>query len=266
MRLAEKVAFITGAAQSQGRAHAVRFAEEGADIIAVDICRQLDIAAYPMGTAEGLAKTAEEVRARGRRVHSAVADVRDPKGLAAVVDAGVTELGRLDIVAANASITSVQPHEEVTPEIWQTTLDINLTGVWNTCKVSIPHLVAAGGGSIIITGSSATVRGLPFYLPYVASKHALLGVTRCLALELSNRNVRVNIVLPTGVDTPQGHSPILPGLLEGRPDLGPVFMNSLPVTRIESVDVTNALVYLASDEARYVTGSTLTVDAGATIR
>jgi SDR family mycofactocin-dependent oxidoreductase len=266
MRLAGKVAFITGAAQSQGRAHAVRFAEEGADIIAVDICRQLDIAAYPMGTAEGLAKTAEEVRARGRRVHSAVADVRDPDGLAAAVEAGVAELGRLDIVAANASVTSVQPHEEVTPEIWQTTLDINLTGVWNTCKVSIPHLVASGGGSIIITGSSATVRGLPFYLPYVASKHALLGVTRCLALELSNRNVRVNIVLPTGVDTPQGHSPILPGLLEGRPDLGPVFMNSLPVTRIESVDVTNALVYLASHEARYVTGSTLTVDAGATIR
>jgi (+)-trans-carveol dehydrogenase len=266
MRLAGKVAFITGAAQSQGRAHAVRFAEEGADIIAVDICRQLDIAAYPMGTAAGLAKTAEEVRARGRRVRSAVADVRDPDGLAAVVEAGVAELGRLDIVAANASVTSVQPHEEVTPEIWQTTLDINLTGVWNTCKVSIPHLVASGGGSIIITGSSATVRGLPFYLPYVASKHALLGVTRCLALELSNRNVRVNIVLPTGVDTPQGHSQILPGLLESRPDLGPVFMNSLPVTRIESVDVTNALVYLASDEARYVTGSTLTVDAGATIR
>ncbi|WP_219418191.1 mycofactocin-coupled SDR family oxidoreductase [Pseudonocardia nigra] len=266
MRLSGKVAFITGAAQSQGRSHAVRLAEEGADIIAVDICRQLDLVAYPMGTEDGLAETAQQVEKLGRRVHAAVADVRDAAALAAVVDAGVAELGRLDIVAANASVCTVQPFEELTPEIWQTTLDVNLTGVWNTCAAAMPHLLDAGGGSIVITGSSGGLKGLPFLLPYVAAKHALVGMARSLALEFADRGIRVNTVHPTGVDTPQGHSPVLPGLLERRPDLGPVFMNSLPVARIESIDVSNALVFLASDEARYVTGTAFPVDAGSTIR
>ncbi|MEV0700280.1 mycofactocin-coupled SDR family oxidoreductase [Saccharopolyspora sp. NPDC050389] len=266
MRLSGKVAFITGAAQSQGRSHAVRLAEEGADIIAVDICRQLDLVQYPMGTEEGLAETARLVEKLGRRIHTAVADVRDKDALAAVLDSGVAELGRLDIVAANASICTTQPSEDLTAEIWQTTLDINLTGVWNTCAAAIPHLLASGGGSIVITGSTASLKGLPFFLPYVAAKHAVVGVARSLALEFSDRGIRVNTIHPTGVDTPQGHSPVLPTLLEKRPDLGPLFINTLPVQRIEPIDISNALVYLASDEARYVTGANFPVDAGNTIR
>ncbi|MFI0464069.1 mycofactocin-coupled SDR family oxidoreductase [Saccharopolyspora sp. 5N102] len=266
MRLSGKVAFITGAAQSQGRSHAVRLAEEGADIIAVDICRQLDIVKYPMGTEEGLAETVRLVEKHGRRIHAAVADVRDADELAAVLDAGVAELGGLDIVAANASICTTQPSEDLTPEIWQTTLDINLTGVWNTCAAAIPHLLASGGGSIVITGSTASLKGLPFFLPYVAAKHAVVGIARSLALEFADRGIRVNTIHPTGVDTPQGHSPVLPTLLEKRPDLGPLFMNTLPVERVQSIDISNALVFLASDEARYVTGANFPVDAGNTIR
>jgi SDR family mycofactocin-dependent oxidoreductase len=253
-KLAGKVALITGAAQSQGRSHAVRLAQEGADIIAVDICRQFEPVKYQMGTEEGLAETVRLVEAQDRRIYSAVVDVRDREALAAAVDQGVAELGRLDIVSANASICTVQA------------LDVNLTGVYHTCMVAIPHLLAGGGGSIVITGSSASVKGLPFYLPYVASKHALVGVARSLALELSDRNIRVNLIHPTGVDTAQGNSVMLPELLAGRPDLGPIFMNSLPVTRIQSIDVSNALVFLVSEEARYMTGAAIVLDAGSTIR
>ncbi len=266
MRLAGKVAFVTGAAQGQGRSHAVRLAEEGADIIAVDLCRQIEHVRYRMGTEEGLAGTVEAVEALDRRIHAAVADVRDLDGLTAALDAGVAALGRLDVVAANASITTTQRAEDVTPQVWQDTLDINLTGVWHTCRAAIPHLLASGGGSIVITGSTASVVGLPFFLPYVAAKHALVGVARSLALEFSDRDIRVNLIHPTGVDTPQGHSAVLPQLLAERPDLGGIFVNSLPVARIDPIDVSNALVYLASDEARYVTGAALPVDAGSTIR
>jgi SDR family mycofactocin-dependent oxidoreductase len=266
MRLAGKVALITGAAKSLGRSHAIRLAEEGADIIAVDICRRIGFVPYPMGTEDDLAETVEAVRALGRRIVTAVADVRDADAMRAAADRGVAELGRLDIVSANAAITSVQKFEDVTPEIWNTTLDVNLTGVWNTCTATIPHLLATGGGSITITGSSAGVRALPFYLPYVAAKHALVGLTRGLALELSDRNIRVNIINPTGIDTSQSHSQVLPGLLDERPDLRPMFQNTLPVTYIDPADVSGALAYLASDDARYVTGTCLMVDAGATIR
>jgi SDR family mycofactocin-dependent oxidoreductase len=265
-KLAGKVALITGAAQSQGRSHAVRLAQEGADIIAVDICRQFEPVKYQMGTEEGLAETVRLVEAQDRRIYSAVVDVRDREALAAAVDQGVAELGRLDIVSANASICTVQAFDDIPAEVWQLTLDVNLTGVYHTCMVAIPHLLAGGGGSIVITGSSASVKGLPFYLPYVASKHALVGVARSLALELSDRNIRVNLIHPTGVDTAQGNSVMLPELLAGRPDLGPIFMNSLPVTRIQSIDVSNALVFLVSEEARYMTGAAIVLDAGSTIR
>ena len=266
MRAGGKVALVTGAAQSQGRNHAVTLAAEGADIIAIDICRQLDLVPYSMGTSEGLEETARLVEATGRRIHTAQVDVRNRATLERVVAEGVDKFGRLDVVVANASICTVQPHEDVDDEVWQTTIDVNLTGVWNTCAASISHLDASGGGSIVITGSTASTIGLPFYLPYVASKHALVGVCRSLALELANRNIRVNMINPTGVDTPQGHSTVLPSLLVERPDLAPIFLNSLPVQRIDSSDVTGALMYLISEDARYVTGITLPVDAGSTIR
>ena len=266
MRLAGKVALITGAAKSLGRSHAIRLAEEGADIIAVDICRQIGFVPSPMATQDDLAETVKAVEGLGRRIVAAVADVRDADALRAAVGGAVAELGRLDIVSANAAIASVQKYDDVTPEIWNTTLDVNLTGVWNTCAATVPHLLATGGGSITITGSTAGVRALPFYLPYVVTKHALVGLARALALELSDRNIRVNIINPTGIDTPLGHSGVLPGLLDERPDLRPLFQNTLPVSHIQPADVSSALVYLASDDARYVTGTCLMVDAGATIR
>ena len=266
-RVAGKVAFITGAGRGQGRSHAIRLAEEGADIIAVDICRDYDTVAYPMATEADLAETVKAVEALDRRIVATRADVRDAAGLRAAVDDGVAQLGRLDIVSANAGICTVQSWDEVTPTVWQDTLDTNLTGVWNTMVVSVPHLIAAGGGSIICTSSTAGIKGLPYLAPYVAAKHGVVGIARTMANELAIHKIRVNTVHPTGVDTPMGTG--LGGLesLIGRdPNLGPIYMNTLPVEIVDARDISNAVLFLASDEARYVTGLEFTVDAGNTIR
>ena len=266
-RVAGKVAFITGAGRGQGRSHAIRLAEEGADIIAVDICRDYGTVPYPMASSEDLAETVKAVEALDRRIVAAQADVRDAAALAAAVDDGVAQLGRLDIVSANAGICTVQAWDEVTPAVWQDTLDTNLTGVWNTMVVSVPHLIAAGGGSIICTSSTAGIKGLPYLAPYVAAKHGVVGIARTMANELSSHKIRVNTVHPTGVDTPMGNG--LGGLesLLGRdPNLGPIYMNALPVETVDARDISNAVLFLASDEARYVTGLEFTVDAGNTIR
>jgi SDR family mycofactocin-dependent oxidoreductase len=269
-RVAGKVAFITGAARGQGRSHAIRLAEEGADIIAVDICRDYDTVGYPMATEADLAETVKAVEALDRRIVAAQADVRDAAGLTAAVDDGVAQLGRLDIVSANAGICSIQPWDEVTPAVWQDTLDTNLTGVWNTMVVSVPHLIAAGGGSIICTSSTAGIKGLPYLGPYVAAKHGVVGIAKSMANELAAHRIRVNTVHPAGVDTPMGAGLAgLGGLEQLRirdPNLGPIFMNTLPVEIVDPRDISNAVLFLASDEARYVTGLEFTVDAGNTIR
>jgi SDR family mycofactocin-dependent oxidoreductase len=266
-RVDGKVAFITGAARGQGRSHAVRLAEEGADIIAVDVPGDYETVRYPMGTQAELEETAKAVEALDRRILARAVDVRDAAALKSAVDDGVAELGRLDIVCANAGICTVQTWDEVTPQVWQDTLDTNLTGVWNTCVVAIPHLIASGGGSIIATSSTAGIKGLPFLAPYVAAKHGIVGVARSLANELAKHRIRVNTVHPTGVDTPMaaGLGGVNP-LLERDPNLGPIFMNTYPVEIVDSVDISNAVLWLASDESRYVTGLELTVDAGNTIR
>ena len=266
-RVAGKVAFITGAARGQGRSHAIRLAEEGADVIAVDICRDYGTVPYAMATEADLAQTVKAVEALDRRIVATQADVRDAAALKAAVDDGVAQLGRLDIVSANAGICTVQPWDEVSPAVWQDTLDTNLTGVWNTMVVSVPHLIAAGGGSIICTSSTAGIKGLPYLAPYVAAKHGVVGIARTMANELASRKIRVNTVHPTGVDTPMGTG--LGGLeaLIGRdPDLGPIYLNTLPVEVVDPRDISNAVLFLASDEARYVTGLEFTVDAGNTIR
>jgi SDR family mycofactocin-dependent oxidoreductase len=266
-RVAGKVAFITGAARGQGRSHAIRLAEEGADIIAVDICEDYPSVGYGMGTEADLAETVKAVEALDRRIFARKADVRDAAALKAALDEGVAELGKLDIVSANAGICTVQAWDEVTPAIWQDTLDTNLTGVWNTMVVATPHLIANGGGSIICTSSTAGIKGLPFLSPYVAAKHGVVGIAKSLANELAKHKIRVNTVHPTGVDTPMGTG--LGGLeaLLGKDQLlGPIFMNTLPVDIVEPVDISNAVLFLASDEARYVTGLEFTVDAGNTIR
>ncbi len=266
-RVAGKVAFITGAARGQGRSHAIRLAEEGADIIAVDICRDYGTVPYAMATEADLAATVKAVEALDRRIVATQADVRDAAALKAAVDDGVAQLGRLDIVSANAGICTVQSWDEVTTAVWQDTLDTNLTGVWNTMVVSVPHLIAAGGGSIICTSSTAGIKGLPYLAPYVAAKHGVVGIARTMANELAIHKIRVNTVHPTGVDTPMGNGlGGLEPLINRDPNLGPIYMNTLPVETVDPRDISNAVLFLASDEARYVTGLEFTVDAGNTIR
>lgn len=266
-RVQGKVAFITGAARGQGRSHAVRLAEEGADIIAVDACQDFDTVGYAMATEADLADTVKAVEALDRRIVAVKADVRDAAALKAAVDEGVAQLGRLDIVSANAGICTVQKWDEVTPQIWADTLDVNLTGVWHTCVATIPHLLTAGGGSIIITSSTSGIKGQPWLAPYVAAKHGIVGLMRSLANELAEHNIRVNTIHPAGVDTP-----LVAGLggmnqfIEQSPTMGPIFMNTMPVEVVDPVDISNAVLYLASDEARYVTGLEMKVDAGCTIR
>ena len=266
-RVEGKVAFVTGAARGQGRSHAIRLAEEGADVIAVDVCADYASVSYAMATEGDLAETVKQVEALDRRIVATVADVRDAAALKQAVDDGVAQLGRLDIVSANAGICTVQSWDEVTPRVWQDTLDTNLTGVWNTMVVAVPHLIAAGGGSIICTSSTAGIKGLPFLAPYVAAKHGVVGIARTMANELAQHKIRVNTVHPTGVDTPMvtGLGGLDP-LLNRDPDLGPIFMNTFPVEIVEPRDISNAVLFLASDEARYVTGLEFTVDAGNTIR
>jgi SDR family mycofactocin-dependent oxidoreductase len=266
-RVQGKVAFITGAGRGQGRSHAIRLAEEGADIIAVDLLENYGTVDYPMSDQSDLDMTVKSVEALDRRIVARKADVRDPASLKAALDEGVAELGKLDIVCANAGICTVQAWDEVTPQVWQDTLDTNLTGVWNTMVTAVPHLIANGGGSIIATSSTAGIKGLPFLGPYVAAKHGVVGIARSLANELAQHRIRVNTVHPTGVETPmlQGLGGMDP-LIGRSPELGPLFMNTFPVEVVDPRDISNAVLFLASDEARYVTGLEFTVDAGNTIR
>ncbi len=266
-RVAGKVALITGAARGQGRSHALRLAAEGADILAIDICAPVDDIDYATASAEDLATTARLVEEIGARVETRVVDVRDAKALTAAVADGVAALGGLDIAVANAGVGSIQRWDEVTPELWETVIGINLTGVWNTCTAAVPHLLTAGGGSMILISSTAGLKGQPFLTPYVASKHGMVGIMRSLANELASKHIRVNSLHPTGVDTPMLNG--MTGLterIEASPDVGSLFLNSLPVDLISAADISNAVLFLASDEAKYVTGLTMTVDAGASAR
>jgi SDR family mycofactocin-dependent oxidoreductase len=266
-RVAGKVAFVTGAGRGQGRSHAIRLAEEGADIIAVDILHDYDTVGYGMATEADLAQTVKAVEALDRRIIATRADVRDAAALKKAVDEGVAQLGKLDIVVANAGICTVQTWDEVTPEVWRDTLDTNLTGVWNTMVAAAPHLIANGGGSIIATSSTAGIKGLPFLAPYVAAKHGVVGIAKTMANELAQHKIRVNTVHPTGVDTPMGTGlGGLDALIGKDPNLGPIYMNTLPVEIVQPRDISNAVLFLASDEAQYVTGLEFTVDAGNTIR
>jgi SDR family mycofactocin-dependent oxidoreductase len=267
-RLAGRVALVTGAAQGQGRAHALRFAAEGADLIVVDRGEQDPLVNYPMGTTAALEETAEQVRVLGRRAVGCRVDIRDHVALTAAVDAGVAELGRLDVVVANAAVCTVQEWNDVTPEVWELTLATNLTGTWHTCQASIPHLEAAGGGSIVLVSSAAGLSGPPLLLPYAVSKHGVVGLMRVLANELGPLSIRVNSVHPGGVDTPMGegaHTAIGP-LLENHPEYADVFAVALPDARMQAEDVTASVLFLASDESRFITGHTLIVDAGNTNR
>jgi SDR family mycofactocin-dependent oxidoreductase len=277
-RVPGKVAFITGAARGQGRSHAIRLAEEGADIIAVDIAEDIDSVRrfYPGATEADLAETVKQVEALDRRIVAARADVRDYGALKAALDDGVAQLGRVDIVSANAGIFVFgEPAHLVTEGDWQDVIDINLTGVWHTAKAAIPHLIEQGtGGSIVLTSSTAGLKGFPGVSQYTASKHAVVGLMRTLALELAPYSVRVNSVHPTGVATDMILNEatfrlFLPDVANPtREQAAEVFAttNALPVPWVQPRDISNAVLFLASDEARYVTGVTLPVDAGFTVK
>jgi SDR family mycofactocin-dependent oxidoreductase len=277
-RLAGKVAFVTGAARGQGRSHALRLAQEGADIIAVDICEDIETVRrfYPGASKADLEETVAQVEALDRRIVARQADVRDQSQLTAALDAGVAELGRLDVVCANAGIFIFgdQAHL-VSEQDWKDVLDINLTGVWHTAKAAIPHLLRQGtGGSIIITSSTAGLKGTPNISAYTASKHAVVGLMRALALELGPQSIRVNSVHPTGVATDMimnqaAYKLFLPDVESPtREQAAEVFQstNALPIPWVEPVDISNAVLYLASDDSRYVTGTELKVDAGYTVK
>jgi SDR family mycofactocin-dependent oxidoreductase len=270
-RVEGKVAFITGAARGQGRSHAIRLAQEGADIIAVDLCDQVASVPYPMATPEDLTETVKEVEALDRRIVATQADVRDYGALKAALDDGVAQLGRLDIVSANAGIVSYGPAAELDETTWQDMIDTNLTGVWHAAKAAIPHLIEQGtGGSIVLTSSTAGLKAMANLAHYVSAKHGVVGLMRTLALELAPHSIRVNSVHPTTVDTPMVQNE--PAMRLFLPDVGSptieqfaevaTSLNALPVPWVEPVDISNAVLFLASDEARYITGVTLPVDAG----
>ena len=275
-RVEGKVAFITGAARGQGRSHAIRLAEEGADIIAVDICEDIEGVPYGGPTEEDLAQTVKEVESLGRRIVATKADVRDYDALKRALDDGVAQLGRLDIVSANAGIGLSPFHsEDLTEGTWQTMIDINLTGVWHTTKAATPHLIEGGrGGSMVLTSSAMGLKSNENIAHYASAKHGLVGLMRTLALELAPHSIRVNSLHPTNVDTPMIMNDATFHLF--RPDLehpdrddfeqAALAMNALPVAWVDAVDVSNALLFLASDEARYITGVTLSVDAGSFLK
>ena len=261
-----KVALITGAARGQGRSHAVRFAEEGADVVAVDVCADLGTP-YPSASADDLAETARLVEKSGRRIVTAQVDVRDLDAMRTAVDGAVAELGRLDVVVANAAVCVPAMWDRVTPELFEQHLSTNVTGVWNTAMVGAPHLVAAGGGSMILISSAAGLTVQPFLIPYTTSKFAVRGMAKAFAVELGEHNVRVNSVHPSAVKTPMGSNDVLAIVgeaLEAHPKLGGMFTNLLPVEQLEPEDITDTVLFLASDASKTMTAHELAPDAGVT--
>ena len=271
-RLAGKVAFITGAARGQGRSHALRLAREGADIIAIDLCGPLPTVGYRLSTPEDLAMTVDLVEELDRRIVAAPADVRDLASLEQALAVGVAELGRLDIVCANAGILSSGSLADLTEEAWREMIDINLSGVWRTCRAAIPHLIAGGrGGSIVLTSSVAGLKSYPNIAHYVSAKHGVTGLMRTLAVELAPHRIRVNSVHPTQVDTDMIQNDVMYRLFcpdSENPTKEEFAAASratglLPVDWVEAIDVSNAVLFLASEDARYITGTALAIDAGA---
>jgi SDR family mycofactocin-dependent oxidoreductase len=270
-RLDNKVALITGAARGQGRSHAVRFAQEGADIIALDLCRDAPTVEYPLATSEDLEQTAKLVEDLDRRILIREGDVRNNDDLQQLVADGLSEFGRLDIVVANAGIGSYAPAHELTDEVWSEVIDTNLTGVFKTARATIPTLLEQGtGGSMIFISSVAGLIAYPNLAHYVAAKHGVTGLMRALAIELAPAGIRVNSVHPSMVDTPMVDNDSLRRLFNGgvdatRAEAEETFkhLNALPIPWVDAVDISNAVLWLASDEARYVTGTTQVIDAGA---
>ena len=275
-RFTGKVVLVTGAARGQGRNHAIRFAEAGADVIAFDICEDIPGVPYPGPTQADLEQTVKEVESHGRRIVAARVDIRDLDALQSATDDAVAQLGRLDIVLCNAAIAAYEPEAATMPyENWRTMIDIDLNGTYHTCRVAIAHLKAGGrGGSIIITNSVAGLAPFMNVAHYNTAKHGLVGLAKSLALELGADSIRVNSIHPTQVNTPMADNMATYKLF--RPDLDEPtqeqFLEAarglqvLPTPWVEPDDITNAAMFLASDDARFITGASLPVDAGALLK
>src|SRR5246127_1137381 len=275
-RMDGKVAFVTGAARGQGRSHAVRLAQEGADVIAVDICRGFDASPADGATPEDLDVTAGMVKDAGGRVVTAEVDRRDYDALKAALDSGVEQLGRLDVIVANAGIgNGGDTLDKTSEDDWQEMIDVNLSSVWKSVKAGVPHLIAGGrGGSIVLTSSVGGLKAYPHCGSYVTAKHGVVGIMRSFAVELGQHMIRVNTVNPTHVSTPmimnEGTWKLFRPDLEnpGPDDMAPIcqMFHTLPIPWVDPVDISNAVLFFASDESRYITGVTLPVDAGSCLK
>jgi (+)-trans-carveol dehydrogenase len=269
-RLQDRVALITGAARGQGRSHAITLAREGADIVAVDRCAPVESVAYPLSTPDDLAETAKLVEREGRRIVTYVGDVRSSADMRAATQLALDEFGRIDVVVANAGIWSPGSVWEMDDQTWQDMIDINLTGVFNTVRFAIPHMIERRSGSLILTSSTCGVKALGWMPHYNSAQHGVMGLTRSLALDLGPYFVRANAVLPSTVNTPMIHND--PSYRIYRPDLenptredamaGFYEHNAMPLPYVEPEDVSEAVLFLASDASRYVTGIGLPIDLG----
>jgi SDR family mycofactocin-dependent oxidoreductase len=271
-KLDGKVALITGAARGQGRSHAIRLAQEGADIIAVDALEDVQTVDYPMSTPAEMDETVKEIEALDRRIHAAKADVRDFAAMQAAYKAGVAELGPVDIVLGNAGICQLGSAEPDPVQAFNDVIGVNLVGVWNSVYVAAQDMIDRGaGGAIVLTSSTQGLSGRGAdgsagALGYAAAKHGVVGLMRSFANWLSPHGIRVNTVHPTGVATPMVENDVVGRYLEENPQAGQMAANLMPVGLVDPVDISNAILYLVSDDGRYVTGVTLPVDAGFNVR
>jgi (+)-trans-carveol dehydrogenase len=270
-RLDGKVAFITGAARGQGRAHAVTLAREGAEIVAIDICEQLPGIQYQLGTQEDLDETVRQVEGLDRRCIGVKADARSSEQMRAAADRGAAELGGIDIGVINHGIVMAGTYDQISDEDWDMMIATNLTAVWRAACAVIPHLVARGGGSLILTASSAGMRSFYGLPSYVTAKHGVVGMAKALAVELGPQWIRVNALCPGNVDTPMFHNPYIHDMYNGGPGgtreiaaFPAQAAQLLPIPWFEAEAIANAALYLASDEGKYVTGTAFAVDAGMT--
>lgn len=274
-KLDGKVALITGGARGQGRSHALTLAREGASIVICDVCEQLPTVSMPMPNEADMAETVRMVEDLDRRCVAIKADVRDTAAMQAFADLAMSEFGRIDILCANAGIATFAPAHEMSDELWDEMIAVNLTGVWKSCRAVIPHMIAGGrGGSIIITSSTAGLKGFANLAHYASAKHGVVGLMRVLAIELAQHSIRVNSVHPTTVNTPMViNQDTITLFAGGNPnatleDVKPTFvaMNLMPQPWVEVEDISNAVLFLASDDSRFVTGVTLPVDLGFMIK
>jgi (+)-trans-carveol dehydrogenase len=269
-KLDGKVALITGAARGQGRSHALALAREGADIFGVDMCAQVESVAYPLSTTDDLAETTSLVTGTGRRIETYIGDVRSSADMRAATEQAISTFGKIDIVIANAGIWTPGSVWEMDDQTWQDMIDINLTGVFNTVRFAIPQMMERKSGSLVLISSTCGVKALGWMPHYNAAKHGVMGLTRSLALDLGPYFVRANAILPSTVNTPMIMND--PSYKIYRPDLenptreeamsGFYAHNAMPMPYVEPEDVSEAVLFLASDASRYITGIGLPVDLG----